>query len=116
MLLGREWPREDGTTARIEQLVVDANWGQSTQTVRESVSTRGTASAANVTPKTVTAALRWLKTCGLIWEVAKSANKGSASLSGVYPRPGQFVQLCETANRPRFSKRHRENRPPRKPR
>ena len=35
MLLGREWPREDGTTARIEQLVVDANWGQSTQTVRE---------------------------------------------------------------------------------
>jgi hypothetical protein len=35
LLLGREWPREDGTTARIEQLVVDANWGQSTQTVRE---------------------------------------------------------------------------------
>ena len=35
LLLGREWPWEDGTTARIEQLVVDANWGQSTQTVRE---------------------------------------------------------------------------------
>jgi hypothetical protein len=48
----------------------------------------------------VTAALRWLKTCGLIWELAKSTNKGSASLYGVYPRPRQFVQLCETANRP----------------
>jgi phage terminase large subunit GpA-like protein len=32
---GRGWPREDETTARIEQLVVDANWGQSAQTVRE---------------------------------------------------------------------------------
>jgi len=32
---GCGWPREDDTTARIEQLVVDANWGQSTQTVRE---------------------------------------------------------------------------------
>ena len=27
MLLGREWPREDGTIARIEQLVIDAKWG-----------------------------------------------------------------------------------------
>jgi phage terminase large subunit GpA-like protein len=34
-LLGRDWKREDGTTQRIEQLVIDANWGRSTQTVRE---------------------------------------------------------------------------------
>jgi hypothetical protein len=34
-LLGRDWKREDGTTQRIEQLVIDANWGRSTQVVRE---------------------------------------------------------------------------------
>jgi hypothetical protein len=34
-LLPREWKREDGTTQRIEQLVVDANWGRSTTVVRE---------------------------------------------------------------------------------
>lgn len=34
-LLPRDWKREDGTTARIEQLVLDANWGRSTQVVRE---------------------------------------------------------------------------------
>jgi len=34
-LLARDWPREDGSTRRIEQLVIDANWGRSTQVVRE---------------------------------------------------------------------------------
>jgi len=33
-LLAREWKREDGTALRIGQLLIDANWGQSTQTVR----------------------------------------------------------------------------------
>ena len=34
-LLGREWKREDGGAMRITKLVVDANWGASTNTVRE---------------------------------------------------------------------------------
>jgi hypothetical protein len=34
-LLGREWKREDGGTMRISQLIVDANWGASTNTIRE---------------------------------------------------------------------------------
>lgn len=34
-LLSRDWKREDGTSRRIEQLLVDANWGRSTHTVRE---------------------------------------------------------------------------------
>jgi hypothetical protein len=34
-MLLRDWPREDGTTQRIGQMLVDANWGNSTQTVRE---------------------------------------------------------------------------------
>jgi len=83
---------------------------------KSSASTRGTASAVNVTPKTVTVALRWLKTCGLIWVIAKSTNKGSASLYGVHPRPGQFVQLCETANGPRLSRQQRDTTQTRKPR
>jgi hypothetical protein len=33
-LIGRDWPREDGTAMRISQLMIDANWGKSTQTVR----------------------------------------------------------------------------------
>ncbi|MFO0190724.1 MAG: terminase gpA endonuclease subunit [Planctomycetia bacterium] len=34
-MLSREWPREDGTSQRISQVLVDANWGTSTQTIRE---------------------------------------------------------------------------------
>jgi len=34
MLLSREWPREDGVPMRIAQVLVDSNWGQSTQVVR----------------------------------------------------------------------------------
>lgn len=34
-MLLREWPREDGTPQRIGQVLVDANWGRSTATVRE---------------------------------------------------------------------------------
>ena len=34
MLLSREWAREDGVPLRISQVLVDANWGQSTQVVR----------------------------------------------------------------------------------
>jgi phage terminase large subunit GpA-like protein len=47
-LLGREWKREDGTTHRVEQLVIDANWGRSTQTVREFC--RRHANAATILP------------------------------------------------------------------
>ena len=34
-MLTRDWKREDGTAARIDMMLVDANWGKSTQTVRE---------------------------------------------------------------------------------
>lgn len=34
-LLSRDWPREDRTPQRIAAVVVDANWGRSTTTVRE---------------------------------------------------------------------------------
>lgn len=34
MLLSRDWEREDGTVMRVTQMMVDANWGKSTQTVR----------------------------------------------------------------------------------
>ena len=34
MLLSRDWHREDGTAIRISQMMIDANWGKSTQTVR----------------------------------------------------------------------------------
>lgn len=33
-LLGRDWKREDGTAMRVGQVLVDANWGKSTPTVR----------------------------------------------------------------------------------
>lgn len=34
LLLGRDWTREDGVAMRISQMMIDANWGQSTNTVR----------------------------------------------------------------------------------
>lgn len=34
-LLAREWPREDRGTARVQSIVIDANWGRSTTTIRE---------------------------------------------------------------------------------
>jgi hypothetical protein len=34
IIMGREWKREDGTAMRIDRLLVDANWGKSTPTVR----------------------------------------------------------------------------------
>jgi hypothetical protein len=34
MLLAKDWQREDGTAMRISQMMIDANWGKSTQTVR----------------------------------------------------------------------------------
>ena len=34
LLFSKDWPREDGTAMRISQMMVDANWGKSTQTVR----------------------------------------------------------------------------------
>ena len=33
-LLSRDWRREDGADLRVQQLLIDANWGQSTQVVR----------------------------------------------------------------------------------
>lgn len=47
-LLARNWKREDGTTRRIEQLVIDANWGRSTEVVRAFA--RRHASAASIIP------------------------------------------------------------------
>lgn len=47
-MLLREWPREDGATARIGQVMIDANWGQSTPVVREFA--RRHASAALILP------------------------------------------------------------------
>jgi energy-coupling factor transporter ATP-binding protein EcfA2 len=47
-MLLRDWPREDGTTQRIGQVLVDANWGNSTATVREFA--RRHASAAIILP------------------------------------------------------------------
>jgi hypothetical protein len=34
MLLSKDWHREDGAAMRVSQMLVDANWGKSTQTVR----------------------------------------------------------------------------------
>jgi hypothetical protein len=34
-MIGRDWPREDGTAHRIDAITIDANWGRSTSTVRE---------------------------------------------------------------------------------
>jgi len=33
-IFSRDWQREDGVAMRVERLMVDANWGKSTQTVR----------------------------------------------------------------------------------
>ncbi len=33
LLLGREWKRDDGAAIRIDRCLIDANWGQSTDTV-----------------------------------------------------------------------------------
>lgn len=35
LILGREWPRDDGTPAKISRCVVDANWGESTELVKK---------------------------------------------------------------------------------
>jgi phage terminase large subunit GpA-like protein len=47
-LMGREWKREDGAAMRVRQLLVDANWGQSTTTVRTFA--RRSAFAASILP------------------------------------------------------------------
>lgn len=47
-LLGREWQREDGAAMRVRQLLIDANWGQSTTTVRTFA--RRSAFAASILP------------------------------------------------------------------
>jgi hypothetical protein len=47
-LLARNWKREDGTTRRIEQLAIDANWGRSTEVVR--AFSRRHPSAASIIP------------------------------------------------------------------
>jgi len=33
-ILGKDWPRQDGTTMRVERCMIDANWGDSTAVVR----------------------------------------------------------------------------------
>ncbi len=83
---------------------------------KASVSTRGVSAAVNVTPKTVTAALRWLKDRRLVWEIAKSSHKGTASLYGLHQNPERIAEACRTANLPRISKRHRQTPARRKPR
>ena len=47
-LLSREWKREDGVPMRISQVLVDSNWGQSTQVVRNFC--RATPFAATILP------------------------------------------------------------------
>lgn len=47
-LLSRDWQREDGVAIRVRQLLIDANWGQSTQTVRTFA--RRSAFAASILP------------------------------------------------------------------
>jgi hypothetical protein len=47
-LMGREWMREDGTAMRIGQMMIDANWGQSTQVIRTFA--RRSAFAASILP------------------------------------------------------------------
>jgi hypothetical protein len=47
-LLDREWLREDGSTARIERCLIDANWGKSTKVVKKFV--RQSKWSAIVTP------------------------------------------------------------------
>jgi hypothetical protein len=47
-ILGREWRREDGASLRVSLCLVDANWGQSTGTVRQFC--RRHAMAANLMP------------------------------------------------------------------
>jgi energy-coupling factor transporter ATP-binding protein EcfA2 len=34
-ILGRDWPRQDGSTLRVERCMIDANWGDSTAVVRQ---------------------------------------------------------------------------------
>jgi hypothetical protein len=48
LLLARDWQREDGVPMRISQLMVDANWGQSTAVVRNFA--RSSPFAASILP------------------------------------------------------------------
>lgn len=47
-LMARSWKREDGVDVRVNQLMVDANWGRSTQVVRNFA--KGSPFAANILP------------------------------------------------------------------
>ncbi|MEQ8786443.1 MAG: hypothetical protein RIC55_09095 [Pirellulaceae bacterium] len=47
-LLTKDWRREDGGVVRIDRLLIDANWGRSTDTVYKFV--RNSTHAANLTP------------------------------------------------------------------
>jgi len=47
-LMGRSWKREDGVDMRVNQLMVDANWGRSTQVVRNFA--KGSPFSANILP------------------------------------------------------------------
>ena len=47
-IMGRDWPRSDESTLRIGRCLVDANWGQSTDTVYKFV--MDSPFAANITP------------------------------------------------------------------
>lgn len=48
VIMTRDWPRSDGSTLRIGRCLVDANWGQSTDTVYKFV--MDSPFAANITP------------------------------------------------------------------
>jgi hypothetical protein len=47
-LLGREWPRDDQATLRIERCLIDANWGTSTRVIKQFC--RQSAHSAVLTP------------------------------------------------------------------
>ena len=79
-----------------------------------SVSTRQMADRLELDPKTVTSALRTLKKTGLLWEIAKSSNKGTASVYGLHAHPDLCRQACADAGLRRAAegKRPKSNQAP----
>jgi hypothetical protein len=90
MLLSRDWNRQDGVPMRISQLMVDSNWGQSTQSVRNFcrktpyastiLPSRGKGIGASSTP--LAARRNRGDRAGLNWVVGKTAD--GSQIEAVY--------------------------------
>jgi hypothetical protein len=92
-LVNTQWPRDDGMAMSIEKLMIDANWGQSTdvvyQFVRESphkailLPTHGRGVKASEKPMGM-----WTKKpgeqCGLNWRIRKTTEGRAAVRHGIY--------------------------------